>query len=62
MVAVHMCCREFGQEGPFWGREYIFWHNKKPLTLIHEVFSPALEDFLGPMYQYKANMKSFFHS
>ncbi|KAK9908334.1 hypothetical protein WJX75_006252 [Coccomyxa subellipsoidea] len=41
--------RRFGQKGPFWGREYIFWHDGKPLTLIHEIFSPALEDYLGPV-------------
>lgn len=34
--------------GPFWGREYIFWHGGRPLTVIYEVFSSALEEFLGP--------------
>ena len=42
--------QQFGQPGPFWGRQYLFWHNGKPLTVIHEVFSPALEQFLGPMH------------
>ena len=32
----------FGQAGPFWGRDYVFWHGGTPLTAIHEVFSPAL--------------------
>ena len=41
-------CREFGETGPFWGRQYFFWHNDKPLTLIYEVFSPALQRLLGP--------------
>jgi chorismate lyase len=41
-------CREFGEAGPFWGRQYFFWHNEKPLTLIYEVFSPALQRLLGP--------------
>ena len=41
-------CREFGEAGPFWGRQYFFWHNDKPLTLIYEVFSPALQRLLGP--------------
>ena len=41
--------RRFGHAGPFWGREYIFWHSGQPLTLIHEIFSPALEKYLGPM-------------
>jgi chorismate lyase len=39
----------FGQEGPFWGRHYLFWHHGKPLTLIYEVFSPYLTQYLGPM-------------
>jgi chorismate--pyruvate lyase len=37
----------FGQEGPFWGRHYLFWHDRKPLTLIYEVFSPYLKRYLG---------------
>ena len=40
--------REFGEQGPFWGRQYIFWHDAKPLTLIYEVFSPRLQRLLGP--------------
>ena len=39
----------FGCDGPFWGRDYVFWHGGKPLTVIHEVFSPALSQYLGPM-------------
>ncbi|MBX2864187.1 MAG: chorismate lyase [Leptolyngbyaceae cyanobacterium MAG.088] len=39
----------FGQQGPFWGRHYLFWHHGKPLTLIYEVFSPYLMRYLGPM-------------
>ncbi len=35
--------REFGVPGPFWGRYYFFRHGGKPLTLIHEVFHPALD-------------------
>ncbi|MGF1600508.1 MAG: chorismate lyase [Thermosynechococcaceae cyanobacterium] len=38
----------FGEEGPFWGRYYLFWHNGQPLTLIHEVFSPHLQKYLDP--------------
>ncbi|KIZ02201.1 Uncharacterized protein ycf21 [Monoraphidium neglectum] len=34
--------------GPFWGRSYFFLHGGRPLTLIHEVFSPRLEEHLGP--------------
>ncbi|MBE9223428.1 chorismate lyase [Cyanobacterium stanieri LEGE 03274] len=37
----------FQEKGPFWGRHYIFWHNRKPLTLIYEVFSPYLSKYLG---------------
>ncbi|KAI3425032.1 hypothetical protein D9Q98_008410 [Chlorella vulgaris] len=37
----------FQCEGPFWGRQYLFWHDGKPLTLIYEVFSNQLEQFLG---------------
>ena len=39
----------FGEEGPFWGRHYLFWRARKPLTLIYEVFSPYLQKYLGPM-------------
>ena len=41
-------CRQFGRTGPFWGRQYLFWHDRKPLTVIHEVFSTSLERYLGP--------------
>eukprot|EP00879_Flechtneria_rotunda_P015112 GHRR01015792.1.p1 GENE.GHRR01015792.1~~GHRR01015792.1.p1 ORF type:complete len:257 (+),score=54.71 GHRR01015792.1:92-862(+) len=34
--------------GPFWGRQYYFWHKGTPLTLIHEVFSNKLQHYLGP--------------
>lgn len=37
----------FGESGPFWGRHYLFWHDRKPLTLIYEVFSPYLRKYLG---------------
>ncbi len=39
----------FQEEGPFWGRHYLFWHHGEPLTLIYEVFSPWLCKYLGPM-------------
>lgn len=42
--------RHFGCAGPFWGRQYYFWHNGKPLTLIHEVFSNSLQTYLGPLH------------
>ena len=37
----------FAEPGPFWGRHYLFWHNGQPLTLIYEVFSPYLTNYLG---------------
>lgn len=37
--------------GPFWGRQYFFWHGNKPLTLIYEVFSNQLTQYLGPCKQ-----------
>jgi chorismate lyase len=37
----------FEEKGPFWGRHYLFWHDRKPLTLIYEVFSPYLRKYLG---------------
>ncbi|KFM28112.1 Uncharacterized protein ycf21 [Auxenochlorella protothecoides] len=40
--------REFGRPGPFWGRYYIFWHAGQPLTVIQEVFSPGMDEWLGP--------------
>lgn len=39
----------FEQQGPFWGRHYLFWHHRQPFTLIYEVFSPYLTKYLGPM-------------
>lgn len=39
----------FGEKGAFWGRHYLFWHARKPLTLIYEVFSPYLTKYLGKM-------------
>ena len=43
--------REFDEKGPFWGRYYLFWHDRQPLTLIYEVFSPYLEKYLGETRQ-----------
>jgi chorismate lyase len=41
--------KAFQEKGPFWGRHYLFWHDRKPLTLIYEVFSPYLRKYLGKM-------------
>ncbi len=38
----------FGMEGPFWSRHYRFFRQGRELTVIREVFSPALEAWLGP--------------
>ena len=38
----------FGHPGPFWSRHYRFFRGGKELTVIREVFSPALEVWLGP--------------
>ncbi|QUY42001.1 chorismate lyase [Acaryochloris sp. 'Moss Beach'] len=41
--------KAFDHPGPFWGRYYLFWHDGQPLTLIYEVFSPHLNQYLGPV-------------
>lgn len=38
----------FGRVGPFWSRHYRFFRQGRELTVIREVFSPALEQWLGP--------------
>ena len=38
----------FGWPGPFWSRHYRFFRGGRELTVIREVFSPALEAWLGP--------------
>ena len=38
---------EFLFKGPFWSRNYRFFRNKKPLTIIREVFNPHIEKWLG---------------
>ncbi len=39
---------EFGRQGPFWSRHYRFFRQERELTVIREVFSPKLEQWLGP--------------
>ncbi len=39
--------KQFRSEGPFWSRNYRFFRNKKPLTIIREVFNPYIERWLG---------------
>ena len=38
---------QFCFKGPFWSRNYRFFRDKKPLTIIREVFNPHLETLLG---------------
>jgi chorismate-pyruvate lyase len=40
--------RGFAAQGPFWSRHYRFFRQGRELTVIREVFSPALERWLGP--------------
>ncbi len=37
----------FGTDDPLWGRHYLLWHQGQPITLIYEVFSPCLNQYLG---------------
>ncbi len=39
--------KEFSVQGPFWSRNYRFFRNQKPLTIIREVFNPYIENWLG---------------
>ena len=39
--------KRFGCSGPFWSRHYRFFRQGRELTVIREVFSPALEEWLG---------------
>ena len=39
--------RRFSVSGPFWCRHYRFFKGGQVLTVIREVFSPALETYLG---------------
>jgi chorismate lyase len=36
----------FGQE-PCWGRHYLLWNGGAPITLIYEIYSPAIATYLG---------------
>lgn len=39
----------FAESGPLWGRFYLLWKQGQPMTLIYEVFSPRLTQYLGPV-------------
>ena len=47
---------QFRSEGPFWSRNYRFFRNKKPLTIIREVFNPYIEKWLG-----ESGIRKFTH-
>lgn len=46
----------FSSQGPFWSRNYRFFRNKKPLTIIREVFNPYIEKWLG-----ESGIRKFTH-
>ena len=39
--------KEFSCKAPFWSRNYRFFRNRKPLTIIKEVFNPYIEKWIG---------------
>ena len=39
--------KNFSCKGPFWSRNYRFFRNRKPLTIIREVFNPFIEKWIG---------------
>ncbi|MBV2352380.1 chorismate lyase [Synechococcus sp. HK05] len=48
LVAAPRLEEGFGHPGPYWSRHYRFFRGGRELTVIREVFSPALERWLGP--------------
>jgi chorismate-pyruvate lyase len=48
LVAAPQLASGFGAAGPYWSRHYRFFRGGRELTVIREVFSPALERWLGP--------------
>lgn len=44
---------EFQFDDIVWGRKYTIYSNNKPLTTIHEIFSPQIIDFFVPFIPYK---------
>jgi chorismate--pyruvate lyase len=47
-VRADWLAERFGHAGPYWSRHYRFFRQGRELTVIREVFSPALERWLGP--------------
>ena len=48
LVEAFWLAKRFGYVGPFWSRHYRFFRQGRAITVIREVFSPALEQWLGP--------------
>ena len=47
---------KFQLEGPFWSRHYRFFRKERELTVIREVFSPQLENWLGDSLRKQLNL------
>eukprot|EP00188_Purpureofilum_apyrenoidigerum_P004018 Plantae.Rhodophyta-Purpureofilum_apyrenoidigerum.ctg4374.p1 GENE.Plantae.Rhodophyta-Purpureofilum_apyrenoidigerum.ctg4374~~Plantae.Rhodophyta-Purpureofilum_apyrenoidigerum.ctg4374.p1 ORF type:complete len:227 (+),score=25.49 Plantae.Rhodophyta-Purpureofilum_apyrenoidigerum.ctg4374:112-792(+) len=39
----------FHTEGPFYAREYCFKRERTPMVRVYEIFSPKLQQYIGPM-------------
>jgi len=48
LVEADWLTQRFQRAGPYWSRHYRFFREGRELTVIREVFSPALERWLGP--------------
>ncbi|MFN9659326.1 MAG: chorismate lyase [Cyanobacteriota bacterium] len=48
LVEADWLTQRFQRPGPYWSRHYRFFREGRELTVIREVFSPALERWLGP--------------
>ncbi len=47
LVESDLLKKEFKLQGPYWSRNYRFFRNKRPLTIIREVFNPHMDKWLG---------------
>ena len=47
--------QKFAIEGPFWSSRYRFFRKERELTVIREVFSPKLENWLGDSLRKQLN-------
>ena len=46
----------FASRGPFWSRHYRFFRRGRAITVIREVFAPALERWLGPALETESQL------